>query len=467
MSNYELMQVFLDIVKELSISNPVNKITENTIYSILMGFNIRSEQYPYQDVTDIWDSIIKYYDNNQNIKVYIPEKMQKFLVLSNGSLKGNEIKLYVPLDKRHLEKGSKEIFNFISGKNIAHQSKIAGKVRNDNIVIRVNTLDDAKEIINFVNSNDYIKEGLLKPNPFLPSIYGVGVTMDNNYSYNSILSKLIYSFIHELKDKNRLDLFTVDNLSMYIKGKIDFVDDLDLKDIFTLLSKVTTKDFKFEDFSSFASMKVLDKYDSNRNRITDSKFYFERAVELTNKSYPKKVRQAIEAYIDGNAKGFTNKDDVRFSLMKYVDSRNVVNIMRSKLIEHNKPVPMDIHTLIDSYVNVLENKELKTNINYIIVYNLIKSSYVDTFNKYGYKQSSGALKSLILSGKTKNFTDDNGYRTELQRVLKSVDYREIKKIVLNEIDLDNLDVNDIDEIVSRFSQKVINELPVNENNITM
>lgn len=331
-------------------------------------------------------------------------------------------------------------------------------------MIRVNTLDDAEEIINFVDDNDYVKEGLLKQNPFLPSIYGVGVTMDNSNSYNSILSSLICAFVHELKIKNRLDLCTVDNLNMYIKGKIDFVDDLDLNDIFTLLLKVTSKDFKFEDFSSFANMKTLDKYDSNRNRITDSKFYFERAVELTNKMYPKKVRQAIEAYIDGNAKGFTNKDDVRFSLMKYVDPRNVVNIMRSKLIEHNKPVPADINALIDSYVNVLANKELKSNINYIIVYNAIKTAYIDTLDKYGYEQASGSLKSLILSGETKKFTDDKGHRTELQNVLKSVDYKVIKKIVLNEIDLDNLDVNDIDEIVSRFSEKMTNELAIKSGN---
>lgn len=75
MSNYELMQIFLDIIKELSISNPVDAITENTIYSILMGFNISAEQYPYQDITDIWDSVIKYYDSNPNVKAYIPEKI--------------------------------------------------------------------------------------------------------------------------------------------------------------------------------------------------------------------------------------------------------------------------------------------------------------------------------------------------------------------------------------------------------
>lgn len=47
--NYELMEYFLNIIKEFAISNPDKEITENFIYSQLMCFNIRKEQLPYQD----------------------------------------------------------------------------------------------------------------------------------------------------------------------------------------------------------------------------------------------------------------------------------------------------------------------------------------------------------------------------------------------------------------------------------
>lgn len=158
------------------------------------------------------------YESNTNINVFQIENRKHFLWFANGNLSGNEVKLYIPLDAQHLQEGANQIFDFISKTSIQHQSKIADKIRNDNIVIRVNNLNDAQTIINFVNSNNYLREGLIKVNPFLSNCNGVGITMDNSYSFNSTLCNIICNFVFHLKQQNALNLLTIENLNIY-KGQ--------------------------------------------------------------------------------------------------------------------------------------------------------------------------------------------------------------------------------------------------------
>lgn len=351
MNNYELIQNFLDIIKELAISNSSNTIDDNIIYTNLMGYNVTPEQQPYEDITYMWNNMINEYKDKTNLKV---KQDNAFLTLGSGKLKGNEVKLYVPLDKNHIERGVKELIDFISSKNISYQIKISSKIRNDDISIRVNTLEEAEEILNFVDNNEYINEGLIKSNPFLPNAYGVGITMDNNYSYNLIISELISNYIIILETKDKLDELTVENLNLFIKEQAKNINDLDLKDIYDLLSKTTSKEFTFQDFADHANKKIVDKYDKDGKKITNPHYYLERAVKKTHEKYPdNSLIIAIEKYIEGDASYFTNDDNIRLGLIKYIDSRNVVNTMRNKLIESNMPIPSSNDKLINSYLNVI------------------------------------------------------------------------------------------------------------------
>ena len=258
MSNYDLIQYFIQMIGEFAVSNPDKEIDKNFIYSQLMGFNIKNEQLPYYSISHEFENWRVRYNNNPNINAFEVEK-RPFLWFSNGKLKGNEIKLYIPLDYNHIKDGANQLFDFIASLGIEHQSKIANKIRNDNLVVRVNTLEDAEKIIEFVKNNNYIQEGLIKTNPFLTNYSGVGLAMDNNYSYNSTICQILSDFINYLKKYNRFDLLTVDNLNQYIKNSIPNIQDLELKDIYTLLSKTTDRNFKLEDFVNHADNKLIDK----------------------------------------------------------------------------------------------------------------------------------------------------------------------------------------------------------------
>lgn len=449
LSNYELQQYFFDNISQIVELNPTKEITKNFIYTQLTEFNVHNTQGPYQDVEYNFDYWINRYRDNSNIDVKRVQTRKFFLWFFNGELTGNEVKLYIPLDIHHLKEGANQLFDFISSINIKHQSKIAKIIRNDNIVVRVNSMEDANMIIDYVNSNAYIREGMLHVNPFLPSKNGVGITMDNCYSYNSSLGDLIYSFLNMLKQNNRLDLFNVQEFNKFVKGLIPTITDVEMKDIYSLISKVTTPNFKYQDFESHANNKLADKYTDDRKRITDPKFYFENAIKVTDKYYPGNAKSAIFSYMKGNSNLFTRKERVRDGLVKYVNPGDVINIMRSKLNENGIKRPNNDNNLVDQYLNIVLNKDFsKYNSN---LFEIIKDAYINTSFAYNITQARYALRTLISNNELKYFT--NQYK-DRDRLKQNILGKEVIRIILSNIDINNLNINNVEEILMRFEETI-------------
>lgn len=447
MTNYKLIQYFLDMIGEFAISNPTKEITKNFVYSNIMRFNIKKEQQPYVQIDSLFEHWKSRYKNNNNINIFEVQQ-RPFLWFSHGEIKGNEIKMYIPLDYQHIKEGANQLFDFIASEGIEHQSKIANKIRNDNIVVRVNSLEDAKKIIDFVENNDYIKEGLIKTNPFLANCNGVGLAMDNNYSYNSTISQIISEFVMYLREHNRMDLLTVDNLNDFICKRIPMQNDEDLKDIYILLSKATDRNFELQDFIDHAENKLIDVYSLDRTRITTPSYYLERAIKLTNSKYPQNCEKAILEYLNGNPNYFTNLKKGRQGIIKYVKPGDLINIMRSKLNQEGINIPNTDRDLINSYLNIVLPK------NYEKSFNIICSAYINTEKVYDEYQARGAIRELLLNNDIRYFTNRFNDRTNLK---DNVLGHNIKKIILNNIDIDNLDVNDYREIIKRFLDVVHNK----------
>lgn len=443
--NYELMKYFLDMIKDIAFSNPEYEITEKFVYSQLIGFNVRKEQLPFQNIRDeYFENWIYRYKNNNGIDVNYHNQSNYFLWFINGQIKGNEIKLYIPMDKAHIKEGANQLFDFISSTNIEHQSKIASVIRNDNVVLRVNSLEDAKTIIDFVNSNQYIKEGMIKVNPFLPNYNGVGMAMDNSYSFNSTISKIISEFVTKLRNNNNLHLVTVENLNSFIAQQSTQITEPDLKDIYSLLEKTTSKSFQFQEFLNHANNKLIDKY-QNRKRITDPKYYFEQALIETQKQHLDfDLKEAIKKYLHGENIVFTRNNRARDGVCKYVKPGDVINIMRQKLNEKNIQIPHTDNELITKYLDLILPK--------VDLFQMIQNAYINTLNAYDERQAITALKSLILNNDIQYFTNKFNDRKILKQNVLGHD---VKKIILKNIDLDNMDINDINEILSRFIQITI------------
>ena len=109
------------------------------------------------------------------------------------------------MDKEHIYKGVNDLFDFLSRQNIQHLSKVSINERFDDVVIRVNNVRCAKEIMKYVNQNDYIKQGLISPNPFAFTDGNISLVWDGMMSYNTVISNWISLYINQCKINNSLD----------------------------------------------------------------------------------------------------------------------------------------------------------------------------------------------------------------------------------------------------------------------
>jgi len=450
------MQNFLDELKEFAISNPNKTIDYHFVYSNLISFNIDKKQLIYQNIKlTYYESWKNRYKNINNLRV--DDNLQgDFCWFFNSGNVINAIKMYIPMDYDHIKEGANQLFDFISSTNMIHQSKIASGIRNDNVVIRVNSLDDAKKIADFVSQNPYIQQGMLKVNPFLPNYNGIGMVMDNRFSFNSELSKLISSFIEMLKSYNRLDLLNVKEFNKFIINQKNNVQDLDLKDIYSLLQMTTSGNFEFQQFINHSSNKLVDDYDNKRNRIVDPNHYLERAIEITEKNYPGNSNKGIIEYLKGNPNLFTRKDGARDGLIKYVNPGDLINAMRTKLSENHIDIPMRDQELIDKYLGLVLNKQN----NYTSEFQMIQNAYKNTMQKYNETQAKVAFENLYLYKNPKYFTNQYGDRTKLSNpnIIEN-----FKKIVLSNIDINNIDINNISDVLNRFTQTLSNKENVKKN----
>lgn len=439
--NYQYMQYFLNMISEFAKSNPDKIIDNSFVYSNLIRFNIRNDQMPGTNISHFHNGWLDRYKNN--LRITVRDKIQgTFLWFSNGNLKGNEIKIYIPMDYNHITEGANQLFDFLASTNIEHQSKIASIIRNDNVVLRVNSMEDAKTIIDFVNNNSYIKQGMINVNPFLPNYNGIGMAMDNTYSFNSTVSSIIANFITKLRNQNRLDLATVDNLSSFINEQKASINDTDLRDIYDLLEQTTSKNFEFQKFLDHSNNKLIDKYTPERKRITDPSFYFEQAViETSKKQYDFSIVSSIKQALTGNPSGFTRNNRARDGFRKYVRPGDIINIMRQKLRENNVQIPTTDEELINRYVDLVVPK--------LDLFKIIQTAYLNTLNGYNKNQADTAIRSLILNNNIEYFTNRFNDRNILKQHILGKD---IKRIILNGINLDNLDINNVEEIISRFIQ---------------
>ena len=429
MNNYELMQYFLNFIKQFAIENPDKNINKNMIYYCLMTYNIPPPQNPTENITDKFPLLYDYFKNIHNIHLYEVPNFN-FLIFKNKNLNGNEIKLYAPYDSKHIIEAAKKIFGFMAYNNIAHQSKIAYMIRNDDLVIRVNTLSDAEKIINFIKNDPFLRENLLNVNPFLPNNSGIGMAMDNNLSFNSVLCNIISNYVSLLRKENRINDLNVENLNAYIKKCIPTIQNLDEKDIYKLLEKTTSKNFTINDFYEHANNKQKYIYDSNRRRINIDPSYLESAIKITEQYHPGYTISAITNYINnGIATGFTRKENARSNLIANIPPQMVMYIINSYLTSKNIPYSYTndaIYKYVNNILNLEKNNnnndELNLDLNTII--EMIINAYINTKSKYGKRQANWALQSLLLNGNLNYFTNQFNDRTNLKNLSNKYNLRQ-------------------------------------------
>ena len=218
MQNITQIEKFLKLITEIC-KNGIS-IDSNIVYSNLIS--IYNEKEPTCEYFDLWQ---KHFEKVGNISVFVQSNYRKFCQFKNyGNSDAHEkIKVYIPLDKKHIYHGVNQLFEFISKNNISHLSKVSNTTRFDDVVLRLDDMSSVLKVIDFVQKSEYIKEGLIPQNPFSPSYNGISVTWDGSLSYNTIVSEWIADYINELKRSDKLKNVSYMDFYSYIKERYEQV----------------------------------------------------------------------------------------------------------------------------------------------------------------------------------------------------------------------------------------------------
>lgn len=186
---------FLKDLQELS---KEIKLNPDQIYMRLAYYGI-----PYQEqnqlVENLFDKLINKFKNYPRANTFVNPNWTYFCQFANDPERTmfftNPIKIYVPLKKEHLEDNVTKIIQFMANYDIIHRSKLAKKIRVDNLVLRVRDEEDASKVIEYINNN-IPKEDLYESNPFCINEGNVALAMDRYLSYNDVLSKYLSLYIN-------------------------------------------------------------------------------------------------------------------------------------------------------------------------------------------------------------------------------------------------------------------------------
>ena len=384
MNNYEKINEFLlfwrDIVKE----NPNLRLTNDMVYNKLIKMNVNkadlsinlqtnyyNENNNKQSTFDEW---INYYKKNSNINVFCDPNWKYFCQFkSNQDIINftNHIKIYIPLDYKHIENGAKMIFDFLAYNNIPHCSKIAKEIRFDDIVIRLINPKDADKLIQFVTNNAYIQQGLIQPNPFAIQKNGLALACDGRISYNNTITNLITYYIKKCKYLNQLDHVNIYDFYNFILNVYQN-EDL-LKTIFPIADENLIKNYKqvlelilSVQHPSFTYEAYIEHYKrSNEKQNNNKEDILKKAIITTTIKYDDQQSTValIQVIKNKNYTYFTNDNNARTELLS-LTPYDIKNIIINSLNINENTFNYNINLVCEKYIlKTLQENECKTQMN--------------------------------------------------------------------------------------------------------
>lgn len=341
------MQRFLNHILTIAKSNPTMSITPKIVYNELKNWNIKSSDknaYGRGSMVDYYfKEWIDSFQSVKNIDVFRTAHFHYWCQFENNPDFEECIKLYIPIDGEHLNIGVRQLFDFIAKNNISHSSKVGSELRSDNVIVRVKKGDTValKKIIDFINNNRYLKEGLNPVNPFLPTINGIGAINETGISYNSEISKAISVYIEKHKNDNRID---INDFIASAKSSIYLEE---VRDTFELATN--TQEQYFDKKSTSRALTDIQKqsllYDTVRATI--DKYDINQAqVAIKNA-----IKNSYYGYFTNGNSGYRNM------ISKNITGSEMLSLIE-KVVPSNGNVSLD--SIIQNYCNfVYSNKILK------------------------------------------------------------------------------------------------------------
>ena len=340
---------------------------------------------------------------NKKVNAFCDEENWRYWFQFVNNLSGcNEyIKLYIPIDYEHLLDGATMLFSFMDKENISHQSKIASIMRIDNVIVRIRK-DDYEaldKILNYINNNEYIRNGLNKCNPFVPTINGIGVMQEHGNSYNDDLSSIISSFIMEARRNNKSDV-NIQEFREYLKVNSS---DIDLINTFEIAYSGEDKNIQNNNLLTIEQKNSLL---IDALKATYKKYGFNQ----TYKALYEIIKNNNYAYITNGNTNLKLRENLKKKVNDFEIKDFVFGAMKS--IDPNYKFT-NLDRVIMDYCNYLVQD--------ISLFHLEEISNV-TLENYGEEQLSCALYNYINNNSTNNFS-------RFSKKDKTINYRDKLKYI--------------------------------------
>ncbi len=276
---------------------------------------------------------IQYYSDSPQTSCFVASNWTyfcQFISKDNQARMSREhIKVYIPLDAQHIEFGAKIIFDFLEKNHISHVSKIGREIRFDDVVVRLVNPEDAKKLIQFVNSVPYLQEGLIKANPFAFEQNGIAMAVDGRLSYNQTISILLKNYMDYKKYSRSLNNVSADDFYAFVRKLymdqfithrndrlqqiFDWKEDQEknYREVIALIIRVQDPKFTFKDYIEHyercANIEML-----SEQKITDTnRLLLEALQAMTLRWGTNGTRSVRTYYVTGDSSYITSKNNLR------------------------------------------------------------------------------------------------------------------------------------------------------------
>ena len=442
--------IFLNYLAQIYIQNPELPISSDTIYSELCSFNVegteqkkisRTNLVPVQ--TALGREFPKNSWSNGNFLIFENRNNRSDSDYYN-SIIDNGIKIYVAVDETQIYSLSQNLFNYILQDNITAQCSVSKKMRNDSLVVRVSSKEEAEKIVYHLNSLRYLDKDKktkykpkIHPNPFTFYFQNASIAMDGKLSYNYTLSKLIEEYLNQKRINNSLSEVSSEDFKNFLINLYQ-----KLKDNNSLIQKYSNGNDK--DFIMILNL-IIDTMD-NKLSLNNVLNYKNNFTNINNKKeedikYTDEERQMVISIIAALEKKYSISE-MHARILKYFETENInlftreFNI-RKTVAEKFPPQKMkkiisDIgfDTLIEASYDTIEARGTRQ-LEYAIDF-LLNEKGLDGFNNtinYSRSKLGYIIPTSLLIETIKKRVEEEGYNYDLSGVYEMIcDFIESKKL---------------------------------------
>lgn len=431
MDKIKRQQDYFTIINNVLLKYPNLSYDElmTVTYSALIKLGVPIEERE-KNLLLVFNTWLNDFDDIDNIEVKYDPSWKSFCRFENRVEEidvSTAIKLYIPMDEEHIEEGCSQLFGFLAKQDIPHLSKVRNKISIDDVVVRVNSIEEAEKITNFVNKNNYIKQGILPSNPFLVDHQGIAHAMDGNTtSYNGVLCELITNYIVNKKKYDDINNINISDFKLYLQEINDYniVNDNNPNNeknnvVKLILNSTNSNDYTYDNFKNYVQIRK-----DQSSKMINVNYVLQDGIRVLMDRYGEEIAiKQLDKYLEtGDYTKFSREENSREKAKLYLNKELVISMIK-KVFPNEYTLKEFVQYIMDTD---LEENKMK----------ILEEASLCTYIKYNETvpaQLSAALHHLVEKGDYSYFTNKSECRKKLKNnVTKDIALELIEKQLIKD-----------------------------------